>query len=336
MFMKKYKRVTFEFKTITPMFLGGADAKKPEIRVPSIKGALRFWWRAMNAHLVEKKNDKWDYSKLKEYENAIFGGTDPKAQKSKVLLRIVNIKPSEPNKEAQDKTKEKITYDTKKRNFLEGSWDLLCEYPEGIIIAEIQKEKIEINVERELQIAFSMLNLFGTLGSKARNGFGSIQISSSEDFTLLSIDKIQEYLQQNELQKYLQQKKHNKPSNLVEGVVPYTAFADLQVIMEGTAETPIEALEKIAINYRGAKKQVKQVKSDNQMIAAPENTQISAKRYPKRYWFSVKKIQNDEFKWQCLYLPMCIEFNSENKNNYSQKYKEQNQEFQKALKDEKK
>jgi CRISPR type III-B/RAMP module RAMP protein Cmr1 len=83
--------ITFTCETITPMFLSGADGQTPELRPPSIKGALRFWWRAMNGHLVEKKKDKsgtdyWDYSKLKEQEALIFGGTEP-AQRSRVIVR---------------------------------------------------------------------------------------------------------------------------------------------------------------------------------------------------------------------------------------------------------
>ncbi|OPX29474.1 MAG: type III-B CRISPR module RAMP protein Cmr1 [Candidatus Omnitrophica bacterium 4484_171] len=45
------KTITFECETITPMFLAGADGRTPELRPPSIKGAMRFWWRAMNGHL---------------------------------------------------------------------------------------------------------------------------------------------------------------------------------------------------------------------------------------------------------------------------------------------
>ncbi|WP_124398070.1 type III-B CRISPR module RAMP protein Cmr1 [Thermaurantimonas aggregans] len=45
------KTITFTCETITPMFLSGADQRVPELRPPSIKGALRFWWRAMNGHL---------------------------------------------------------------------------------------------------------------------------------------------------------------------------------------------------------------------------------------------------------------------------------------------
>ena len=43
--------ITFTCETSTPMFLSGADGVTPELRAPSIKGALRFWWRAMNGHL---------------------------------------------------------------------------------------------------------------------------------------------------------------------------------------------------------------------------------------------------------------------------------------------
>jgi CRISPR-associated protein Cmr1 len=36
----------FEVEVVTPMFLGGANNLEAELRVPSIKGMLRFWWRA--------------------------------------------------------------------------------------------------------------------------------------------------------------------------------------------------------------------------------------------------------------------------------------------------
>lgn len=43
--------LTFTCKIITPMFLAGADGQTPELRAASIKGALRFWWRACHGHL---------------------------------------------------------------------------------------------------------------------------------------------------------------------------------------------------------------------------------------------------------------------------------------------
>ena len=41
-------RIKATFDIVTPMFLGGAHQKQSELRPPAVKGALRFWWRAMS------------------------------------------------------------------------------------------------------------------------------------------------------------------------------------------------------------------------------------------------------------------------------------------------
>ena len=35
------------YRVVTPMFCGGAGAGSAELRMPSFKGVLRFWWRAL-------------------------------------------------------------------------------------------------------------------------------------------------------------------------------------------------------------------------------------------------------------------------------------------------
>lgn len=42
------KKVEAEFTIVTPMFIGDANQKANDVRPPSLKGALRFWWRALN------------------------------------------------------------------------------------------------------------------------------------------------------------------------------------------------------------------------------------------------------------------------------------------------
>ena len=73
------EKITFTCETITPMFLAGADGMTPELRAPSIKGALRFWWRAMNGDL--------SLEELKRREAEIFGGTSP-ARRSSVVISV--------------------------------------------------------------------------------------------------------------------------------------------------------------------------------------------------------------------------------------------------------
>ena len=59
------KKITFGCEVITPMFLSGADGN-PELRPPSIKGMMRFWWRAINSHLAHP-----NLKTLKEEENTL-------------------------------------------------------------------------------------------------------------------------------------------------------------------------------------------------------------------------------------------------------------------------
>ena len=74
--------ITFTCETITPMFLSGANQDVPELRPPSIKGALRFWWRAMNG----------DKPNMRDLETEIFGGAgDNKAVRSSFQIILVLI-----------------------------------------------------------------------------------------------------------------------------------------------------------------------------------------------------------------------------------------------------
>ncbi|MGH8604475.1 MAG: type III-B CRISPR module RAMP protein Cmr1, partial [Gammaproteobacteria bacterium] len=47
--MAKLVTLQATYRIVTPMFLGGANQDPSDgIRPPSVKGALRFWWRALN------------------------------------------------------------------------------------------------------------------------------------------------------------------------------------------------------------------------------------------------------------------------------------------------
>ena len=65
------RKIVFECETITPMFMYGADGKTAELRPASIKGVMRFWWRAMNGNLP--------LDELKKQEGEIFGSTEKRS-----------------------------------------------------------------------------------------------------------------------------------------------------------------------------------------------------------------------------------------------------------------
>lgn len=85
--------ISFDCEVITPMFLAGADGKTPEIREPSIKGALRFWWRALHGHLMinDTKMPNGEVHKgLKSLENEIFGGGGDNACRSALIIKTTH------------------------------------------------------------------------------------------------------------------------------------------------------------------------------------------------------------------------------------------------------
>jgi CRISPR-associated protein Cmr1 len=61
------------FEIVTPMFLGGANNRTTaELRVPSIKAALRFWWRALAwGRTSGCTTDR--LKKIKSWEDILFG-----------------------------------------------------------------------------------------------------------------------------------------------------------------------------------------------------------------------------------------------------------------------
>lgn len=72
--------IVFNCELITPLFMSGADGNTPELRPPSIKGAMRYWWRAMNGHL--------SLEDLKKEEGNIFGDT---SQRSKIIIQGIEV-----------------------------------------------------------------------------------------------------------------------------------------------------------------------------------------------------------------------------------------------------
>lgn len=70
--MGPVKVLTVPLETVTPLFLGGANPRdSPELRPPSIRGALRYWLRAALGGVIGD-----DVQGVREAEAAVFGSTD--------------------------------------------------------------------------------------------------------------------------------------------------------------------------------------------------------------------------------------------------------------------
>ncbi len=72
-----------ELKIVTPLFMSGADSDNAELRVPSIKGVMRYFYRAAMA--------EDNLEKLRKKETDLFGGaSDKDSFRAKVGMFIKN------------------------------------------------------------------------------------------------------------------------------------------------------------------------------------------------------------------------------------------------------
>lgn len=146
------------------MFLAGADGDTPELRPPSIKGAIRFWWRALNGQLRLRQ--------LREYEGFILGST---SQRSKLLLHIITPK---------SRTRTATAYPVPHKPFMrreafqEGS-----EFTVNISIPETIKSTSGqvIFTADQARDLFILTCLLGGFGKRVRRGMGCVQIIAIND-----------------------------------------------------------------------------------------------------------------------------------------------------------
>jgi len=71
---------TFDLEAITPIFMRGADQRKAEIRASSIKGLMRWWFRALAGNYFGN-----DVAGLKRSEEYVFGSTK---RRSRVVVEV--------------------------------------------------------------------------------------------------------------------------------------------------------------------------------------------------------------------------------------------------------
>lgn len=172
------EKLTVTLKTVTPLFLGGADGKTPELRAPSIKGAMRFWWRAI------KGMD--DIKKLHDEENKIFGGTGEGEGRSRVIVRVIrSLNTMSGEGEGRSGVKEEEMFERVNEELIlphKGNWK-----KPAFKAGKEFKIEISFTVDKEILTLEQFKNLFilivllGGLGRRSRRGFGSLIITKIND-----------------------------------------------------------------------------------------------------------------------------------------------------------
>ena len=223
-----------KFSVVTPLFMSGSDKSQAELRVPSIKGVLRFWWRALALGRLGS------VSRVRDEESLIFGSAGRDVGQAKVHLRLKldeNIgQYKDPilkyaNGEPVGPGARYLGYGvveavpSRKRNTKEGQILRSClKYPfDGTLNLLFRNGTIDDDVENVTSALIAM-GLFGGLGSRSRKGYGSFNLlelklgdeilfrmpNDVEDLKL----KIGSFFRDYNIKAY-------------SGLPPYTAYSDL-------------------------------------------------------------------------------------------------------------
>ena len=149
-----------KFKLITPCILGGADQRKAEMRIPSIRGQLRWWSRALG------------YGNLPE----VFGGTDNDAKASTLIIRDLTEDIGYAEKNGEQLSGNRFDYflwpmRSTRQDPTAGSRGILLKNQEVHIRISEKKVKTDVTLPDQVLKAFLLL---GALGTRSRRCYGSI------------------------------------------------------------------------------------------------------------------------------------------------------------------
>lgn len=282
---KDIEQREFEVETVTPVFLGGSDPKKTELRAASIKGALRFWWRALYGCD--------DLEDMKKRETEIFGSTEKKSNLQIMLGGKEKIKgilsdlPQGLKISTQSKGK---TFPISIIEYLAFG---LCEYKREQRKNVYIKEHISAGIkfflafrfnkafEEEILSALNALINYGGIGSRSRNGFGSLTANFNPCF-------------------------FSAEGNLKS----FSSFSSQSFLFKGFSEKSSweDALSEIGKAYREARTglESKHVFQKRSLIARPlivKNEININERHAKPYFLHVNKLSNKKYQGQILFMP---------------------------------
>ncbi len=174
------QEVTFTLRTLTPLFLAGADQTKAEIRAPSFRGDMRYWQRALIGGMVGTGTE--GLKQVIEQETAVFGATDTGS--------AIRVRLFEPSKEPSEFTEAISKWEGgKQRATGKGYllWSMRLKRPprhyfpagtEFQLLLSTQGTNTT-NLKRGIATLW-LLTQLGGIGSRSRRCAGSLAIQSIE------------------------------------------------------------------------------------------------------------------------------------------------------------
>lgn len=168
-----------EFSVNTLLFMSGANSKQAELRTASVKGAIRFWWRALNYARFGG-----DISDMKQAEDRLFGSIQGQAS-VRFQLTSVNVMPCEPDLFQNQHGLIYLGYGVIDRH---GQLERPCFKKANFTLKLISRKEIS----EDMIDVIKLFGLVGSLGSRARKGFGSVTLERIKKKSSIGTDLLYE------------------------------------------------------------------------------------------------------------------------------------------------
>ncbi len=232
------------YQVTTPMFCGGANPADAELRLPSFKGVLRFWWRAL---AWPRRNG--DLEAIKHEEDELFGSAD--MGQSRVSMRLTDyVKPQiqAGNSLRAGPGAKYLGYGVmeqgpRERHCLEAPFDFFD------FTVRMRARDLDEARRNSLLDAMTALGVFGGMGAKSRKGYGSLALQS------LKVDDVEQWQALRSALELHDQIVKLRVNDAPGGLPKYTALTKgaRHVLLTAGKIDPIELLNRVGsemVRYR--------------------------------------------------------------------------------------
>ena len=238
------------YRVVTPLFCAGADSTHSEIRLPSFKGVLRFWWRAL-----AWSRCRADLEAIRRQEDALFGSAG--GGQSCVSMRLEL--PTNPpivckgevltvSRTGRDVVGEGARYlgygvmeafASKKRGTKNGQLTRACRRAPFDFTVLMRCRDLNDTDLRSLKDALVALGTLGGMGAKSRKGYGSLSIQS------LRVSGVNQWSRPQSLNDLRNAIKIFRPDDSTESLPEFTALSGntRHVLLSSDKNEPVELLD---------------------------------------------------------------------------------------------
>ena len=177
------------YRVVTPLFCAGAAPGRAELRMPSFKGALRFWWRAL-----AWQRCGGDLQDIQRQEDALFGSAV--GGQSRLLMRLAPVARAQVIREGAVLTVSSTNrsgvgegarylgygvmeaFSSNKKGTKAGQLTRACLPAPFEFTVKIRTRDLDEQLQSSLKGALIALGILGAWGAKSRKGYGSLVLLS--------------------------------------------------------------------------------------------------------------------------------------------------------------